>query len=210
MTFLLLAIILLLSAGLAAAGARGLLALKSASATALSVGILSVYGALLLWQPDLRWVSNGLVLLAGSSLGFLLGRVLRSSGAVLTFLATAAVVDLLSFSDGFTNQIIEAYSSGGSMILRFLAIFVELGGREYAVVGVSDMAILAAAYVGFRSATGSEWESVGWLLLGLLLAFVAGVAFDGAPAIPFLAATGAAFFLRDYRRGAGLSRAREA
>lgn len=199
-TVLLLAIVLLASAGFGLMGARALLALDRGPATLLAGGVAISYGVLLVWQPAPPWISNLGVLLAGSCLGFLLGRVLGSAAAVLTFLTTAAVVDLFSFSDGITNRIIEAYRSGGSAILRFLAVFVEAGGREYAVVGVSDIAILAAAYVGFWKATGVEWESAGWLLIGLLAAFVVGTLTNGAPGIPFLAAAGLVVFLRTRNR----------
>ena len=93
----------------------------------------------------------------------------------------------------------EAYRSGGSTALRFLALFVELGGREYAVIGVSDIAILAASYLGLRRATGSDWGPATWLLLGLFFGFLAGTLFGGAPGIPFLAA-GAFVFLLLKRR----------
>lgn len=158
------------------------------------------YVLILLRQPDVPWVSNLSVLLAGSCLGFLFGHLLGSSASVIAFLTTAAVVDLLSFSDGLTNQIVEGYRTGSSTILPFLAVFVEISGREYAVVGVSDIAILSAAYLGLQKATESEWEPAVWLLLGLLSAFLVGITFSGAPGIPFLAAGGCIFVFLHSRR----------
>lgn len=63
-----------------------------------------------------------------------------------------------------------------------------LGGREYAVVGLGDIAILAAAFVAFGRETGAEWEPAAWLVGGLTAAFIAGLWLGGAPGIPFIAA----------------------
>ena len=200
MTVSILALILLAAAGLGMIGARGLLGLKSNHAFWVSGGVCAGYVLILLWRPDVPWVPNLSVLIAGSCLGFLFGHLLGSSASVLAFLFTAAIVDYLSFSDGLTNQILEAYRAGNSTILSFLAVFVEIGGREYAVIGVSDIAILAAAFVGFRRATSLSWEPAVWLLLGLASAFAVGVLFNGAPGIPFLAVAGMIFVFRNGRR----------
>lgn len=194
MIFPTLALVLLASAGIL--GASGLHRLDRGLSLPLAIGVSVGYGLLLFWRPDSPGVANASILLGGVCMGFLLSQLLGSSGSVFAFLCTAAAVDLFSFSDGLTNQIIEAYRSGGSTVLRFLAVFLEVGGQEYAVIGVSDIAIVAAAYLGLQRATGSNWEPAIWLLLGLFLALLAGTYLGGAPGIPFLAAGAGIFILR--------------
>lgn len=204
MIFPTLALVLLASAGAGILGARGLHGLDRSLSLPLAIGVSVGYALLLFWRPDSPWVPNLSIILAGICIGFLLGQLLGTTGGVLTFLFTAAIVDFLSFSDGLTNQIVEAYRSGGSNVLRFLAVFLELGGQEYAVIGVSDIALVAAAYLGLYRATGSGWEPAIWLLVGLFLAFLAGMFLGGAPGIPFLAAGAGGFILRQrMNRGPG-------
>jgi hypothetical protein len=195
-------LVLLSGAGLGILGATALLRLSRRVAVSISLGVAAVYTLVLIIQPELPWVATLAVLAAGCAFGFLLGQLLGSVGSVLTFLGTAAIVDLLSFSDGLTRQIFEAYQSGGSMVLRFLALFVEMGGQEYAVVGVSDIALVAAAYLGLRKATGARWTPALFLLGGLLGAFMVGIVRGGAAGIPFLAAGAVAFvFVHRWRSG---------
>ena len=202
MIFPTLAFVLIASAGAGILGARGLLRMNRRFSRPIAIGTSIGYVILLFWRPDSPWVPNVSILLAGICFGFLLGQLLGSSGSVLTFLCTAAIVDMLSFSDGLTNQIVEAYRSGGSTVLRFLAVFIELGGQEYAVIGVSDIAIVAAAYLGLHRATGSDWGPAFWLLLGLFFALLAGTLWGGAPGIPFLAAGAGVFILLQRRNQA--------
>jgi hypothetical protein len=209
MVHFVLALILLLTAGFGILSARGLLQLRKAVSAPIALGTAVGYALVLFLQPELPWVPNISILLAGSSFGFLLGHLLGSTGSVLTFLCTAALVDLFSFSDGLTKQIVEAYQSGGSIVLRFLAFFVELGGQEYAVIGVSDIAVVAAAYLGLQKATGLNWEPALFLLASLLAAFIVGMLLGGAPGIPFLAGGAAAFaLLHRQRQSRDLDRSR--
>jgi len=200
MTRMVLALVLLASAVFGMVGAQGLRRLNPAISRAVSWGVSIVYILLLFWRPDAPWLSNASVLAAGCSIGFLFGGLLNSSAGVLAFLTTAAVVDLYSFSGGLTARILEAYHAGGSTLLTYLAVFVELGGRELAVIGVSDIAILVAAYLGLSRSTGLAWEPGLWLLLGLLAAFLVGVLHGGAPGLPFLAGAAWIFALLPGRR----------
>jgi len=139
-----------------------------------------------------------MVILAGSSIGFLLSRLLSSTASVLAFLLTAAVVDLFSFSGGLTNTILSAYRAGGSGLLSYMAVFVETGGQNHAVIGVGDLAILTASYLGFHRSTGAGTEPALWLLGGLSVALGVGLVFGGLPGVPFLAG-GALFFVARQR-----------
>lgn len=199
MTFLTLGLILLIAAGQGMLSVVGLLKVRKGVSVPMTLAISLGYSSLLFLRPDPVWVSNLSVLVAGSCIGFLLGQFLRSPASVLTFLGTAAVVDLLSFSDGLTNQILEAYRTGGSTLLRFLAVFVEMGGQEYAVVGVSDIALVSAAYLGLLKAADSSIAPAIFLLFGLLAAFLVGMVTTGVPAIPFLAAAAGIFVFRRHR-----------
>jgi len=161
--------------------------------TWVSGGVLLPYALLLIWQPDGIWMSNASVVIVGGCLGFLLSRLLTSSAAVIAFLLTATVVDLLSFSGGFTDEILQAYRSGESELLRFLAVFVNSEGGTRAVIGVGDLVILTASYLGFQRATASEVEPAFWLLGGLSAGLALGLLVGGLPGVPFVAA-GALFF----------------
>ena len=201
MIFVTLGLVLILAAGQGILSVVGLHRFPKGFSVPLTSAVSVGYFTLLYLRPDLPWVSNVSVLVAGSCVGFLLGLLLRSPGSVLTFLCTAAFVDLISFSDGLTNQILEAYRTGGSTLLEFLAVFVELGGRKYAVVGVSDTALVSAAYLGLLKGTGSKVGPAVFLLLGLLAAFIVGMASGGVPAIPFLAAGAGVFAFLHHRTG---------
>jgi len=199
MTLVALGLVLLLSAGQGILSVRGLLKVPRGVSLATALAISLGYALLILSRPDPHWVSNLSVLVAGSCLGFLLGQLLGSSASVLTFLLTAAVVDFFSFSNGLTNHLLDAYRTGRSPVLQFLAVIVELGGQEYAVVGVSDIALVSAAYLGLLKATESDFAPAAFLLSGLLAAFLAGVATRGVPGIPFIAAGAGAFVLLHQR-----------
>ena len=209
MTFPILAVCLMTAAVLGLVTAWGLLTLKKTLATKISAAVCIGYLLLLFWRPEAVWFSNVSILVAGASLGFLLSLLLGSTGSVLTFLITAGIIDFFSFSDGLTNQIMEAYRTGGSTLLRYLAVFLEVGGHEYAVIGVGDIFLISAAYLGFRRATGSTWAPAFWLLLGLFCALVVGYTLGGAPGIPFLAGGGAVFVLLNRRRTAFASAGRQ-
>jgi len=184
----------LLSAGVSLFIGRALILGSPGKGTGVSGSVLLAYALLLFWQPDRVWLSNASVVMVGGCLGFLLSRLLSSSASVIAFLLTATVVDLLSFSGGFTNEILQAYRSGESELLRFLVVLVNSEGGTRAVIGVGDLVILTASYVGFQRATGSEVEPAVWLLGGLSAALVLGLLVGGLPGIPFVAA-GALFFV---------------
>jgi len=65
----------------------------------------------------------------------------------------------------------------------------------FAVLGVGDLALLTAAYLGFRRATKAEWAPAFCLLAGLSAAYLVGYTRGGAAGIPFLAAGGLVFLL---------------
>jgi len=200
-TYLILGSLVLASGGLAIVGTRGLLTLERRVSTLLATGVCLGWVSLLLLGPVPSWASDASIVLAGTSLGFLFGRLLPSSPSVLAFLTSAAVVDLVSFTGGLTRHMLEAFRDGSSDMLRSLAVMVVAGGQEWAVVGMSDLVILAAAYVGLRRATGDGSGPALWLLLGLMGGFLAGVAWGGAPGLPFLAAS-AWFYVFLHRRTA--------
>ena len=173
---------------------RALVLSSPGKGTWVSGAILPPYALLLIWQPDGIWLSNASAVIVGGCLGFLLSRLLTSSAAVIAFLLTATVVDLLSFSGGFTDEILQAYRSGESELLRFLAVFVNSEGGTRAVIGVGDLVILTASYLGFQRATASEVEPAFWLLGGLSAGLALGLLVGGLPGVPFVAA-GALFFV---------------
>ncbi len=155
--------------------------------TRLAVAVLALYGLVLIVRPPSPLASNVAVLLAAVGVGVLVGRTLSSRGAIIAFCITIALVDLLSFGGGLTRMIIDNYREGSSNLLVYLAVTVRSQGQTVPVVGVGDMAVLAALYQGLRG-VGQPTSRVVVVLLGALgSALMIGLAVGGAPALPILA-----------------------
>jgi presenilin-like A22 family membrane protease len=166
--------------------ARSLAALEKPRATLIAAALCVAFLGLLLWRPENLWVSNTGVVLGGAAAGLLLSRILGSKGSVVAFLVAAAVVDLISFWRGPTDALLRAFEAGGPSLLTYMAGILHLEESRFAVVGIGDLLILSAAYLGLRAHTGREVAPALWLLVGLLIAVGIGIPLGGMPGIPFV------------------------
>lgn len=128
---ILVAAVLVSMAGLAAVLAIGGTLERTAdrSRQAAIALLLAVYGAAIWPLPATPTVTNLAVVAAAAALGYMLGKVLGTSGAIVAFCTTAVAVDLLSFSGGLTRQLLDRAAAGDSSVLQYLALVWPLGGR---------------------------------------------------------------------------------
>ncbi len=154
----------------------------------LAGALLLTYGAALMLRPP-AWPVSDLAVLAGAVGGVLLIEGgLQTPASVAVFLGVAAVVDLLSFSGGFTHILIEQYRGGTGSLLLYLCLVMPVHGRVLPIVGIGDLfvggsAATALLRIGLRPAA-----VVGAVAGGLLSALAYGLWRGGAPALPFIAA----------------------
>lgn len=143
--------------------------------------------------PRSLYASNALVLSGGAAAGMLIGRFLRSVGALVTFTIVAAVVDVFSVARGPTRWLLEAKSHSGLSALRFLAICAPAEGRLLAVIGAGDL-LLTAAIAAAMAGLGYRLRAAVIVpVAALIAAVILGLAWRPMPAIPFLAVAVAAF-----------------
>jgi len=153
----------------------------------LACAVLLTYAAALMLRPP-AWPVINLAVLAGAVGGVLLIQGgLPTPGSVAVFLCVAAVVDLLSFSGGFTHILIERYRGGSGNLLLYLCLVMPVHGHTIPIVGIGDLlvggvAATALLRLGLRPAL-----VIGAVAVGLLSALAYGLWRGGAPAIPFIA-----------------------
>ncbi len=187
-TLSILAIIVTLG-GLAAVvwAARLVVRLAPARAKLLAVSFILAYGGVLIFQPS-PWPVIDLAVLLGAIGGIMLmeGR-LSTPGAVVVFLLTAAVVDVLSVSGGLTNTLIENYQNGTSDFIVYLTLVVPIADGFIPIVGISDLFIGGTAAAALLRLEIKPLPVAGALTIGLLCALAYGLWQGGAPALPFIA-----------------------
>lgn len=184
--------VVLAGACLVLAGAAWLRARTTRVRLAVAVISALVFGAVLWARPAPLALSNAAVLAAAAGLAPLLARSLGSPGGIVAFTITASAVDVLSFGGGLTRQIIRDYQAGGDGLLRFLAVTVPVGGRSTPVVGVVDLLILGALFLGLIRIHGRRRRAGLILLTALAVAVVTGIVIGGVAAVPFLGFAAAA------------------
>jgi|ERR1017187_2663992 hypothetical protein len=159
----------------------------------LAGALLLTYAATLMLQPS-PWPVIDLAVLAGAVGGVLLIEGgLQTPGAVAVFLGVAAVVDLLSFSGGFTHILIQRYVAGSGNLLLYLCLVMPVHGRAIPIVGIGDLFVGGAAATALLRLGLRPAVVMGTIAIGLLSALAYGLWRGGAPALPFIAV--AAFFL---------------
>jgi hypothetical protein len=129
-----------------------------------------------------------LAVLAGAIGGVLLIEGgLQTPGSVAVFLAVAAVVDLLSFSGGFTHILIRRYATGSGNSLLYLCLVMPVHGRVIPIVGIGDLFVAGSAATALLRLNLRPAAVIGTIAIGLLSALVYGIWRGGAPALPFIA-----------------------
>ncbi|HEY9142184.1 MAG TPA: hypothetical protein VIN93_14900 [Bryobacteraceae bacterium] len=161
--------------------------------TLLAGALLLAYGAALVLRPS-PWPAIDLAVLAGATGGVLLIESgLQTQPAVAVFLAVAAVVDLLSFSGGFTHILVERYRAGSGSLLLYLSLDVPVRGHAIPIVGIGDLLVGGAAAAALLRLGLRPAAVMSAIIFGLLSALAYGLWRGGAPALPFIAV--AVFFL---------------
>lgn len=159
----------------------------------LAGALLLAYGAVLALRPS-AWPVIDLAVLAGAVGGILLIEGgLQTPGAVAVFLGVAAVVDLLSFSGGFTHILVQRYTAGSGNLLLYLCLVIPVHGRVIPIVGIGDLLVGGAAVTSLLRLGLRPVAVMAVIAVGLLSALAYGLWRGGAPALPFLAV--AVFFL---------------
>lgn len=128
-------------------------------------------------------VRSAAVLLLGALVGWLIGRPMPNLETLAVTLLVAAGIDVWSFSGGATRSLL----SSGSPVLPYLLLGVPWQGGVRAVVGVGDLAFLAASF-HLLPPPGRPALLAALPVLGLELALAVGLRTGGVPGIPFLAA----------------------
>ncbi len=192
--------VILISAGMVFGGVELMLRSQTRSRWAIASGLLAASIVFLLLQPG-SWILSNLVLfLASTVLGFGISWLLPSVPSVWTFLLVASVADAVSYGWGFTASTIESYASGSSELLRFLSISIPSGARLQPIVGVGDLVILASLFSALHRLKIRRIAAFGFPTAGLIVAAALGLAVGGVFAVPFIAASTAILLI--YRRRA--------
>lgn len=73
-------------------------------------------------------------------------------------------------------------------LLRFLALSIPIDGRVTPLVGVGDLLVLGALFVGLLHIHGQAWRAAAVLVVGLFVAIAVGLYVGGVAGLPFLGA----------------------
>ncbi|HEX6865396.1 MAG TPA: hypothetical protein VF414_21390, partial [Thermoanaerobaculia bacterium] len=141
-------------------------------------------------------VRSAAVLLMGALLGWLIGRPMPNLETLAVTMLVAAAIDAWSFFEGPTRSLL----TRGSPALPYLLLGVPWQGGVRAVIGLGDLALLAASF-HLLPPPGRPILLAALPLLGLELALAVGLQTGGVPGIPFLAAAVIATCWLDHRIG---------
>lgn len=154
----------------------------------LAAALLAVYGGLLVVRAEGWYLVDVVVVAASGAAGVLVARLVPSRPALVSFCVVAAIVDVMSFSGGFTAAIVEAHRSGTSDLLRYLAISAPSAGAVRPAVGIGDLIIVATAFSAMTRLGYSTLAAAGGPSLGLIVAVPVAFWSGGIWGIPFIAA----------------------
>lgn len=150
--------------------------------------LLLIYASLIFLRPASWLIIDIAVLVGAIGAAVILGGSLRSAGAVLTMLVTAAVVDILSVSGGLSRIIIDQYQEGTSDLILYLVLVLPIDSRLLPIVGISDLLLGGSAASALIRLGFKPIPVFGMIALGFLGALAYGIWQGGAPALPFIAA----------------------
>ena len=179
----------LVSSGLLFGGTACTCRLRTRTILAFAGVAVAAYTAVLVVRPQESVLSNTSALLVALFLGSLLGSLVKSPAALISFCIAAAIADVVSFEVGVTAKLIQAYHSNASNVFQYLCLSVPVHGHQWPVVGIGDLLVLTVIFftlhcLGHRSAVAFAAP-----VTGLLLAVVIGMLVGGIFAIPFVVAT---------------------
>lgn len=187
--YLLLAFVVAASCLLEYWGAKLLAPLSTSKQNRIAIVSIALFVLVLAVSPTNIVLTNCFVLAVGLFAGMLLGRQIGSVGALMAFLLTAAIVDIISTHTGPTRWIASHAQQPhhGLVLLQFLAISFRWKGEIVGVIGVGDLMFFTACVCIMRRLGWPETPVLFVPLLGILSALGVGLFAGMTPAIPFLA-----------------------
>jgi len=167
------------------------------------VPILIGYALLFMALPLPVLVTNLALLVVSAAIATALSVSMSTVGSVVAFAIAAAVVDLWSFADGPTRALLDHFGTGEASILRLLALTATMDGTTWAIVGIGDLAIGTAIFLGLTGAGFAAREVAALLCVSLAAAVLVGVSIGGAAGLPFFAVATLVYTLVRPRLDAG-------
>ena len=110
----------------------------------------------------------------------------KDENSLIVFLITASIIDIISFSGGFTHFITSSYLIEENVLLLYLAISIPFNNNTIPIIGFGDLFILSVIITILMETKRSNIEIIIASLSGLLLALTLGLMFGGIYAIPFI------------------------
>lgn len=178
---------IVLSCTVVAVGASYLSSWQGRGRTAAVWAWLVVHGLLLPLHPSSLFLSNGLVLGSAVGAGVLLQRFVPTAGALVALSVAASVADIISFSTGPTRWLLEGPAGETWAGLPYLAVTLPMTGRPVPVVGIGDLLLFTAFFLGLTRLGVKRAASFVALASGLLVALGVGLLRGGTFGIPFMA-----------------------
>ena len=188
MVWTLLALVVAAASALVYAGARALACWSLARGRRFAwMGILPCALAAVIFHTQV-WLHDAFALAAVLFAGALLSGLINSPGALVAFLTTGAVVDVISTYFGPTRWLLHRAQHGRwAPLIQFLSISIPLRGQIVSVIGIPDLMFLAVCTMVMRRLGCPEASAFLVPLAGLLAALLVGLLSGFTPAIPFLA-----------------------
>jgi hypothetical protein len=185
----------LLSTTLLYAGLRAVERTPSRARGPAALALLAWYAATVAFGPRFFLYSD-LALLAGAVSGAcLIALAVRSPESLIVFCVAAATADVVSYSGGVTERIIEAYRLSNSDLLLSLMVTAPVEGELRPIVGVGDLVITGTVFAVLGRALRPAVAVYLAPVSGLLAALFVGLWIGGIGAVPFIAATTIAYVL---------------
>lgn len=140
------------------------------------------------WWMQPSWLANDAILLALAVLaGGLVGKVLPSEGALVTFVVVGAVSDAISVFGGLTSILVQRYMAGTSLLLQYLSLSVPYGGKVFPIVGIGDLFFAGAVMFALAGLGHPKAARLLVPLGGLILALTVALLTRFIAALPALA-----------------------
>lgn len=148
-----------------------------------ALAVLVGHGALFVAFPLPPMVSNPAVVLGAAAVAVLLADLVDGRAAAVAFAVAAAMVDLWSFTDGFTRALLDA----GGGVLALAALTATVDGETRVLVGLGDLAVAATLGVVLVRTGAGRLETIAAHSGALVAAVLVGLVLGGAAGLPFLA-----------------------
>jgi hypothetical protein len=180
---------LLVSTALVFLGVRAIDRASSQTRLPVTLSFLVWYALTLAFGPRFFLYSDAILLAGAVAASSLIAQAVRSPESLVVFCVAAAVADVLSYSGGLTERIVEAYRLSDNDLLLSLMVTVPVAGELRPIVGVGDLIITGTVFSVLDRARHPPLATFFAPVSGLLVALIVGLLTGGIGAIPFIAAT---------------------